>query len=45
VTKYTKIYKKLKKLNSPKINDSLKKWTRDLNCFFKGKNPIGEKNT
>jgi hypothetical protein len=32
----TRIYRELKKLNSPKINDSTKKW--DL---FKGRNPNG----
>jgi hypothetical protein len=27
----TKIYRELKKLNSPKINDSIKKWAVELN--------------
>jgi hypothetical protein len=31
----TRIYRELKKLNSPKINDPIKKWTTELNRTFK----------
>jgi hypothetical protein len=30
----TRIYRELKKLNSPKINDPMKKWTNELNRAF-----------
>jgi hypothetical protein len=30
----TRIYRKLKKLNSPKINEPIKKWANDLNRTF-----------
>jgi hypothetical protein len=30
----TKIYKELKKLNSPKINEPIKKWDTELNRIF-----------
>jgi hypothetical protein len=30
----TRIYRKLKKLNSPKINDPSKKWPNELNRAF-----------
>jgi hypothetical protein len=30
----TRIYRKLKKLNSPKINEPIKKWTNELNRAF-----------
>jgi hypothetical protein len=32
--------RELKKLNSPKINDPMKKWANELN-FFKGRSPNG----
>jgi hypothetical protein len=40
----TIIYRELKKLNSPKINEPIKKWTTELNNIFKGRNPNGKKN-
>jgi chromatin segregation and condensation protein Rec8/ScpA/Scc1 (kleisin family) len=30
----TEVYRELKKLNSPKINDSMKKWANELNRVF-----------
>jgi hypothetical protein len=39
------MYRELKKLNSPKINKPIKKWATELNNFFKGRNPNGQKNT
>jgi hypothetical protein len=30
----TRIYRELKKLNSTKINDSMKKWANELNRAF-----------
>jgi hypothetical protein len=30
----TRIYRELKKLNSPKINEPIKKWVSDLNRTF-----------
>jgi hypothetical protein len=40
------IYRELKKLNSPKINEPIKKWATELNrTFFKGRSPNGKKNT
>jgi hypothetical protein len=43
-----RIYKELKNLNSPKINESIKKWAIELNFelplnFFKGRSPNGQK--
>jgi hypothetical protein len=38
----TKIYRTLKKLNSPKINDPMRQWANDLNrIFFKGRCSYG----
>jgi hypothetical protein len=34
----TRIYRELKKLNSPKFNDLMKKWTNELNRAFQRKN-------
>jgi hypothetical protein len=40
----TRIYRELKKLNSPKINEPKKKWATELNrTFSKGRNPNGQK--
>jgi hypothetical protein len=36
----TRIYRELKKLNTQKINDPIKKWTTEQN-FFKGRCPNG----
>jgi hypothetical protein len=33
----TRIYRELQKLNSPKINNSMKKWTNELNRAFSKK--------
>jgi hypothetical protein len=41
----TRIYRELKKLNSPKVNEPIKKWTTALNNFFKGRRTNGQKNT
>jgi ribonucleotide reductase beta subunit family protein with ferritin-like domain len=30
----TRIYRELKKLNSPKINETIKKWANELNRTF-----------
>jgi hypothetical protein len=30
----TRIYRELKKLNSPKFNDPMKKWAKELNRIF-----------
>jgi hypothetical protein len=38
----TRIYRKLKKLRSPKINEPIKKWATELN-FFKGRSPNAQK--
>jgi hypothetical protein len=35
----TRIYMELKKLNSPKINDPMRKWANEMNSLFKGRNP------
>jgi hypothetical protein len=35
----TRIYRELKKLNSPKINDPMRKWANEMNSLFKGRNP------
>jgi hypothetical protein len=36
-----RIYREMKKLNSPKINDPIKKWETELTKqnFFKGRSP------
>jgi hypothetical protein len=39
----TRIYRELRKLNSPKINEQIKKWATELNTFFKGRSPNGQK--
>jgi hypothetical protein len=39
----TRICRVLKKLNSPKINDLIKKWATELNNFFKERSPNGKK--
>jgi hypothetical protein len=41
----TRIYGKLKKLNSPKINEPIKKWASELNRTFQKKNFKWPKNT
>jgi hypothetical protein len=38
-------YRKLKKLNSPKINDPVKKWATELNRIFQKKKSKWLKNT
>jgi hypothetical protein len=39
----TRMYRKLKKLNSPKFNDPMKKWARTELSFFKGRSPNSQK--
>jgi hypothetical protein len=39
----TRIYRELKKLNSPQINEPIKKWATELNRTFKGRNSKGKK--
>jgi hypothetical protein len=40
----TRIYRELKKLNSPKINEPIKKWATELNSnFLKRRNSNGQK--
>jgi hypothetical protein len=40
----TRIYSELKKLNSPKINEQIKKWASELNrTFSKEEIPMGKK--
>jgi hypothetical protein len=39
----TRIYREFKKLNSPKINEPIKKWATELNNIFKGRNPNDQK--
>jgi DNA-directed RNA polymerase specialized sigma subunit len=40
----TRIYRELKKLNSPKINEPIKKWATELNrTFSKRRNSNGQK--
>jgi Ca2+-binding EF-hand superfamily protein len=41
----TKIYRELKKLNSPKINEPIKKWATELNRTFSKKEFQMAKNT
>jgi hypothetical protein len=41
----TRIYKELKKLNSPKINDSMKKWAHKLNRTFSKEEVLMAKKT
>jgi hypothetical protein len=38
----TRIYRELKKLNSQKINEQIKKWATELNNVFKGRHPNGQ---
>jgi hypothetical protein len=37
----TRIHRELKKLNSPKINDPIRKWATEINNFFKGRSLNG----
>jgi hypothetical protein len=39
----TRIYRELKKLNFPQINEPIKKWAIELQNFFKGRSPNGQK--
>jgi hypothetical protein len=40
----TRMYSELKKLNSPKANEPIKKWATELNStFFKRRNSNGQK--
>jgi hypothetical protein len=39
----TRIYRELKKLNSPKINEPIKKWATELNRTFQRKKSNGQK--
>jgi hypothetical protein len=41
----TRICRELKKLNSPKINDPIKKWPSELNRIFQRKKTKWPKNT
>jgi hypothetical protein len=42
----TRIYRKLKKLNSPKTNEPIKKWASELNITFsKEEIQMAKKNT
>jgi hypothetical protein len=41
----TRIYRDLKKLNSPKINEPIKKWITELNRTFQKKKFKWPKNT
>jgi hypothetical protein len=41
----TRIYRELKKLNSPKINEPIKKWATELNRIFSKKKFKWLKNT
>jgi hypothetical protein len=36
----TRIYRELKKLNSPKTNEPIKKWTSELNSTYTLKNKV-----
>jgi hypothetical protein len=37
----TRIHRELKKLNSPKIDDPIKKWANELNGLLKERSPNG----
>jgi hypothetical protein len=39
----TSIYRELKKLNSPQINEPIKKWASELNNFLKRRISNGQK--
>jgi hypothetical protein len=39
----TRIYKEFKELNSPKINEPIKKWATELKRTFSKKNSNGQK--
>jgi hypothetical protein len=39
----TRMYRELKKLNSPKINESIKKWATELNRTFLKEVPMPKK--
>jgi hypothetical protein len=39
----TRIYRELKKLKSPKINEPIKKWATELNELFQRRNSNGQK--
>jgi DNA-binding transcriptional regulator GbsR (MarR family) len=41
----TRIYRELKKLNTPKINESIKKWATELNRTFSKEEIQKAKNT
>jgi hypothetical protein len=41
----TRLYRELKKLNSPKINEPIKKWATELNRTFQRKKLKWPKNT
>jgi hypothetical protein len=41
----TRIYRELKKLNSPKINESINKWTTEINRTFSKEEIQMAKNT
>jgi hypothetical protein len=41
----TRIYRELKKLNSPKINEPIKKWASELNRIFSKEEMQMAKNT
>jgi hypothetical protein len=41
-TRITRIYRELKKLSSPQINDPMQKWANELNrAFSKERSPNG----
>jgi hypothetical protein len=39
----TRIFRELKKLNSPPKSMNQRKWATELNNFFKGRNPNSQK--
>jgi hypothetical protein len=39
----TRIYRELKKINSPKVNEPKRKWATELNNFLKRRNSNGQK--